>query len=200
MSHLHRRFFVRCGPVGNAAIPTVVADARHRVIDDRRVVHVVDNRDVYVVGRLVVEETPVIPTTAFIPMAAVSVSIGDATIEPDALTPVTLVEHVRIATPRPIPGGPQIPRLRRLDPRAGHPVIVAACPRPIAWRPQVAIARTRRLFVDRKVWGSNDDSVAGRYVLVWRRSPVRATGDECDRRRQQGNSQIRAVAHSECSY
>ena len=143
----------------------VVADAVHaRIVDDRLVVRVMNDRGVYVHDRGVVEEAAPLPVSAFEAGAHVSESIKNATVEADLFSPVARVPKVNAVAPAPISWSPQETNLGRENPRAGHPVVVAivSVPSPIAGRPEIARARTGGLDVHReKRWRNRDRHADG---------------------------------------
>src|SRR5262249_55404793 len=148
--------FVLCrGACGYTSVPAVVAHSRYvgPVVYDRRVVNVVNVRDVDVVYGAVVVEAIAFPSSAFVPVAKVPEAVVDAAIEPHSRTPISLVENESHTVPSPVRRGPQKARLWRQHPRPRHPVIVVKVrvPSPIARSPKVAFARTNRLFVHRQL-------------------------------------------------
>src|SRR5580692_6801323 len=100
-------FLCRRTPV-NAATAAVVADPGLVVVDDRRVVHIVNVGDVHVVDRTVVEEVSVLPASAFITIAKISVTVTDSAVEADVQSPVAFIEGIAVAGPAPISGRPEI--------------------------------------------------------------------------------------------
>src|SRR5271154_4143074 len=82
-------FFLRCGTGLDAAITAVIADARGVIFDDRGVVGVMDDRFVHVIHGGVVEKVAVVPAAAIVSSPAVAVSIVDAAVEANVLSPIT---------------------------------------------------------------------------------------------------------------
>src|SRR5581483_9513263 len=128
----------------DAAVAAVVADPVHRdVVDHGGVVGVVDVGDVDVVDAAVVPEVAVAPFAAVVAVAGVAVAVVDAAIEADVRAPVAGVPEVDAVAPAPPARRPQIARLGRQHPGAGHPVVVAGIvvPGPVARRPDIAFGR-----------------------------------------------------------
>ncbi len=68
-------FFLRCGTCRDPSVAAVVANAVHgRVMNDRRVVNIMDVGDIHIGDRAVVEETAVVPTPALKAGAKISES------------------------------------------------------------------------------------------------------------------------------
>src|SRR5580692_1573018 len=141
-------FLCRRTPV-NAATAAVVADPGLVVVDDRRVVHIVNVGDVHVVDRTVVEEVSVLPASAFITIAKISVTVTDSAVEADVQSPVAFIEGIAVAAPAPIAGSPEKIGLGSHHPCARHPVVpcVSVGVGPISGRPEITVARTKRLLV-----------------------------------------------------
>jgi len=135
----------------NAAVSTVVT---HMVIgvvvDDRRVIRVVNIGDVYVVRLTVIEEVIVIPSSTFVASTVIAVTVVNPTVEADFGAPVAFVKQVPIAAPTPIRGSPEVADFRCFHPGSRNPVIVVFAVSPIAGRPQVSIAGAERLLVNRQ--------------------------------------------------
>lgn len=139
----------------DSAIAAVVADSiDHRVVYYRCVVNVAHVDDVHIVHRTVIEESSVVPPSALVSLAEITVAVRDPSVETDMRAPVTFVENKSVAAPAPIRRGPEISNLRRLYPGTGNPVVIAAVIviGPIPRRPDVAISGTQRLLVHRQ-WG-----------------------------------------------
>ena len=134
------------------AVATVVADPVHSgTVDHCCVVNVMDDGDVHVVYRTVVEKMSVIPTSALVAISVVTVAVTDATIETYLLAPIAVIENVSVAAPAPVRRSPEQPHFWSHDPGARNPVVVVVvvgvCPVPR--RPEITIARTERLLVNR---------------------------------------------------
>jgi len=138
----------------DAAISAVVTDAINGpiVVYDRGVVGVVNFGDIDVVYGTVVVEAIAVPSSAFIPMPEISISIVDAAVKSNLRAPVAFVKDEGISAPGPIARRPQIADFGRLHPCARHPVIVAVLviPRPIPRCPEVAFGGAYGLFVHRQ--------------------------------------------------
>ena len=135
--------------IGSTAA-AVVADAVHaRIVDDRLVVCVMNDRGVYVHDRGVVEKAAPLPVSALEAGAHVSESIKNATVEADLFSPVASVPEVNAVAPSPISRSPQETNFGRENPRAWDPVIIAIVivPSPIAGCPQIAWARADGLYI-----------------------------------------------------
>lgn len=160
-----RNVFLMCGPffIGSrpridTPVAAVIADTRAAVVvNDRCVVDVVNLSGIDIVDGTVVIEVSSIPAAAFISVAEVTVAVVNATIKADLRSPVALVKDVSTTAPCPIAGSPEITRFWSHDPRTGHPVIVRSIPGPIAGSPYVAVARTKRLFIDGQLRRSEVD-------------------------------------------
>ena len=63
-----------------------------RVIDHSRVVDIVNVGDVNVVHRAVVIELAVVPASALVAVAEISVAVGDAAIETDLRSPIAFMK------------------------------------------------------------------------------------------------------------
>src|ERR1700740_1326256 len=86
-------FFLRGGPLVDAAIAAVVADAVFAAIDDRGVVDVVDFGDVHIVHGAVVVKVVVIPAAAFVAVAKITETVVDAAVPADVRAPITFMEE-----------------------------------------------------------------------------------------------------------
>jgi hypothetical protein len=105
----------------------------------------------YVDDCAIVEKVASPPVAAFVAPAAVAVAVIDSTIKSDRRAPIAGVPKIHAFPESPISRCPQIIRLRRLDPRARHPVVILdlVAPSPIARSPQIPISGNRRLVIDR---------------------------------------------------
>jgi len=152
MSLTCRRGFFRPGTRADPTTAAVVADPVHRgAVDNSSVVNVVNYGDVYVVHRTVVEKVSVIPTSTLIAFSVVAVPVTNPAIETDMRTPVAIVEDISVAAPTPIGWSPQETDFRSHYPCTRHPVIIAEIVgvSPVSRCPEIAIAWTKRLVVDR---------------------------------------------------
>src|SRR5438876_8963313 len=137
-----RPLLFRTRTLVDAAPSTVVTDASHIALIDRRVVNVVNHGDVHVVDGAVVEKACAVPAPALITSAEVAVAIVDPAIKSDHRPPKAFIENKSAATPSPISRGPQKTDLRSHHPSSRNPVVVAVfvIPGPIAGSPDVAFA------------------------------------------------------------
>jgi hypothetical protein len=144
-----RSFFFRAWAVRYSASSTVIAHAVYgHVVDNSFVVHM-HICDVHVIHCTVIGEVAMIPISAFVAVTYVSETVVHSTVKADMRTPISGVPNVGAFAPSTITGCPEEADLRRHDPRARHPVIpvIAICP--ITGRPNVALAGTKRLCVNR---------------------------------------------------
>ena len=143
-------------PVPSAAIhatrSAVVADVRRVVDNDGLVVDVRDVRGIAdVVHGAVVVHVAVVPVPALVPFTAIPVPVVHAAVVPDVLAPVPAIPYVHAVVIPPIPGRPQIARLRRRHPRPRHPVVANVVGvRPEPRRPDVPVFGHRGLLVHRE--------------------------------------------------
>jgi hypothetical protein len=99
---------LRRGTRADPTIPAVVADAVDGgVVDDRRVVDIVDVGDIHIARRTVVVELPVLPASPLITVTVISIAVTDATVKAYLLAPVSVVENISVAAPTPIGGSPE---------------------------------------------------------------------------------------------
>jgi len=143
-------FFFPGGPLVDAAIASVVADAGFVAIDDGGVVDVVDFRDVHVGHGTVVIKVVVIPSAAFIPVAEIAESITDAAVPSNVRAPIPFMEEEGTALPAPVAGRPEEADFGGFDPGPRNPVIVLVLgiPSPITRGPDVTVAWANRLLID----------------------------------------------------
>src|SRR3984893_5287678 len=145
-----RRCFLRPGARADPTRSAVVADPVHPgAVDHCGVVNVVNHSDVHVVHRTVVEKVSVIPTSTFIAFAVVTVAVTNPAIETDVLTPVAIVEDISVAAPTPIGWSPQETDFRSHHPRTRHPVVIVVGISPVSGCPEITIAGTKGLLVNR---------------------------------------------------
>ena len=117
------------------------------VIAHGAVVDVVHQGDIDVVDRAVVVEVAAAPIAALVAEADVAEAVVDAAIVADVRTPIATVKPVMVMPVAPVARRPQGTLVRSLHPRAGHPVVARLTIGPVAGRPQIAIAGSRRLVV-----------------------------------------------------
>ena len=122
--------------------PACSTPGEERVVVDRVDVHAAEIGH----GLVVIERAPA-PIAAIIAMAAIAVSVIDATVKAHRRAPIAGVEGIDAAHPAPPRRGPQQAHGRWSGPYAGHPVIAAThlVPAPEARRPGIAIGRHRWL-------------------------------------------------------
>jgi hypothetical protein len=96
----------RSGARVDPATSSVVADTIHR-INDRPLVDVVDDGDVYVVYATVIEELSSTPVTAFVADSDVAVTVVDSTVEANVWTPISDIPDIEAIRPSPISGRPE---------------------------------------------------------------------------------------------
>src|SRR5208283_3381184 len=138
-------------------------------IDYGFVVNVVNVDDVDIGDGAVIEEMSAIPTAANEANAEISKAVINAAVEADVRAPETFVEKKHAAIPTPPRRSPQVTDLGSKDPGAGHPVIIAAVPGPVAGRPDIAVAGANGLLVNgqcRRPEGDCDTNLgkgSGRY-------------------------------------
>src|SRR5882724_11284446 len=172
MLHRYRRqvplprrcFLLRSRALVDSAVRTVVTHARNVDVGHPRLIYVVNYGHVYVVHCAVVIKTSAVPTSALITVAKVSVAVVNPAIKSHARSPKAFVEDKGCTTPAPVSGSPQETGLRRQYPRSRHPIVVAifVIPCPIARRPDVPLARTYRLLVNRQLrWSKTDRHADG---------------------------------------
>src|SRR5215470_7005437 len=154
-----RGLFWRRRPCLYSVLPSVVADARHRVIHHPRAADIVNNSDVDVVYGTVVEEVSVLPTSAFVAIAEITESVNDAAIKADLRAPIAIVENIGAVLPSPIARRPEETDLRGQNPRTRHPVVIVeiGVPSPVARHPDVVFTRANRLLVNGE-WRRGDQN------------------------------------------
>src|SRR5579864_8472053 len=157
MADTRGRLFLRGGARLYAAVSSVVADASDvALIDNGRVVHVMNDGDVHIVHGAIVEKAVVVPTSAVVTVAEVSVAIVDPAIKSHhSIRPVPCVEDEPAAAPSPIAWSPQKAYFGRENPSPRHPVIIVVVlvPGPVARRPDITFTRANGLFVNGQIRG-----------------------------------------------
>src|SRR6266849_2375870 len=151
-------------------VAAVVADAVHYggVVNNRRVVNVVDVGDVYIVHRAVVEKPAAVPTPAFVAVSKVAVTVVDPAVEADTRTPIAFMENKSVAAPTPIGWSPEKTRFWRQHPCTRHPEVVSVIVvvGPVPRCPDIAFSGTQGLLVNRKGRRADPD----RYAYLGKRS------------------------------
>src|SRR5215469_2945946 len=159
-----------CGPGGDSAGTAVEADTVYRsvVIDDGRVVGVVDLGDVRVGHGAVVIVTPATPVAAGKTDASVAEAVVNAAVEADSWSPVAGVPDIQAFAKSPVPGSPEQARFGSQHPRAGDPEVTVGSISPVTGNPHVARPGTNRLRIDRQGGRTNADGHAyGNLCLGW---------------------------------
>ena len=130
------------------------------VVDHRLVIHIVNLGHIHVIHRSVVVEIVSPPISALITFSPISIPIIYPAIETDAGSPVTVIPLVYSVVPSPIARRPQVAGCGRKHPRAGHPVIILiiVAISPVTGRPDIIIAGTNWLHVNRQRRGRDSDS------------------------------------------
>jgi hypothetical protein len=95
-----------CGARVDAATSSVVADTID-TINDRLLVDVVDDGDVYIVDSTVIEELSATPVTAFVAGTDVAEAVVDSTVEADVWTPISGIPDIKPVRPTPIAWRPE---------------------------------------------------------------------------------------------
>src|SRR5579872_3252232 len=145
----------------NSTVSTVVTNASNiAFVDYGGVVHFVNHSHVHVGDRAVIEKPIAFPTTTFVAVTKISVAVIDPAVKAhDSKRPKAGIKDKATAAPSPIRRSPQIARFRRQNPSPGNPVVVVVIviPRPKTWSPDVVVAGTDRLFIDRQIrWGESN--------------------------------------------
>jgi hypothetical protein len=87
------------------------------------------------------------PVAALVAVADVAKAVIDTAIVADILAPVARIKPVMVMPVAPVSGRPESALVRSLNPSAGHPVIAVCTPGPVAGRPEITVAGSRRLVV-----------------------------------------------------
>src|SRR5437899_818125 len=154
------------GPSGDSAGTTVEADAVYRgvVMDDGRVVGVVDHRDVHVAHGAVVIVISAAPVAADETDASVAEAVINAAVEADSWSPVACVPEIDTFAKSPVAGSPEQARLGSERPRAGNPEVTVGSVSPVTGNPDVARSGTDRLQ-DRKSTRLNSSHLGISYAV-----------------------------------
>jgi hypothetical protein len=127
---------------------TVIAHIVHgSIVDNGLVIDIGNVGRAYVVYFAVVIEPPVIPISALIADARITVAIVDAAVETDLGTPISGIPDVDAVAPAPIARSPEQTDCRDLYPCAWDPVVAIIPVRPISGCPDKTFGGTRRLLV-----------------------------------------------------
>src|SRR5580693_6383501 len=159
MSVTSRCLFLSCWARLDPAVATVVAHAIDGRVLHRSVVNVVDVGDVYIRHRAVIEEVSIVPASSRKADAEVTEPIIDSAIKTHLRTPIAFVEDKCTTAPAPPPRRPQEADLWCHNPGAGHPVVIGdiVIPIPVTWSPDITIAGTNRLLINRQRWRPDRD-------------------------------------------
>jgi len=144
-----RSLFFGAGSFVNATVAAVIADAVYgrTVVDDRRVVGVMDFPDIDVVHRAVVVKAVVVPAAAFVTAAEIAIAVIYAPVKTNPWAPITLVENKDSSAPTPIGRRPEKTRFRSQHPGARDPKIIIPIPGPITGSPDIALLRADGLLI-----------------------------------------------------
>jgi hypothetical protein len=134
---LPRRQFRRPGAHLYSALPAVKAHvvAATVVVVHAAIINVMHDCDVHIVVRAVVVEMSAAPVAALVAETDIAKAVIDAAIVADVRAPVATVKAVAVIVVAPVAGGPESALVGSLDPPAGHPVVAALTPCPVAGRP-----------------------------------------------------------------
>jgi hypothetical protein len=113
----------------------------------------VDDGPIHMDDRSVIGEGAAAPLAAGKAVASIAVAIVDAAVVADMASPIAAMESVLAFRPVPVVGCPQRALIGRLDPGAGHPVVVALIliVAPVAGRPHQVGTGADRLLIDRQL-------------------------------------------------
>src|SRR6202167_410955 len=152
VSLMRRSLLGWCRTRTNSTITAVVAHVIDGCMTDGCVVDVMNIGDIHVEHSAIVEEVPVVPTTALESNSEIAETIIDSAIETNRRPPIAVIEDKAVTTPTPIPRRPEIPDLGGQHPSPRHPIVVIeiVAPSPVTGRPEIIIARTNWLFVNRQ--------------------------------------------------
>src|ERR1700722_11272516 len=152
MSLMGGRLFLGRRALVESAVAAIIADAGdRRTVHDPCFIHVANHGDVYVGHRTIVEKVTVVPTSAFVTVTEIAEAIVDSAIKSYLRTPVAIMENVPAVSPAPVSGRPEKTNFRSQYPSSGNPIVIIVSISPVARRPNVTIAGTYRLIVDRQL-------------------------------------------------
>src|SRR4029077_3079123 len=106
--------------------------------------------DVDVGHRAIVEVVSSVPAPADEAGAEIAETVNDSAVEPDMRAPVALMEDEYTIDPTPVGRSPEVANFRSQHPCAWDPIVILAIPGPVARCPNIAVAWTDRLHIDRK--------------------------------------------------
>src|SRR5215472_11194891 len=141
----------------DSAVASVIADAIHPDVIDHSSVVDMHVGDPDVIDAAVVVEVPTSPVSARIAGANIAETIVNAAVETDMRSPITRIPDISALMPAPIARGPEQADRWRSRPGTGHPVVTVRAVGPVAGRPDITVAGTRWLLVNRQHrWGDRD--------------------------------------------
>src|SRR5713226_1018120 len=152
-----RCHFPRGRTSSGSAPAAVKADPVDVVVDDGRVVGIVNDGDVHVGHRAVVVVVATSPVAAEKADTGVAETVVNAAIEADLGSPIARGPSVKAVFESPIPGSPEQTDFRREYPCARNPEVAVWAIRPITWNPNIARSRTDGLNVNRQHGRPNPD-------------------------------------------
>src|SRR5258708_11730041 len=147
----HRFHLSRRRTSSNSVAAAIKADAADVVVDDRRVVGIVNDGDVHVGHRAVVVVVATSPVAAEKADTGVAETVVNATVEADFGSPVARRPFVEAVFESPIPWSPQKADFRRGYPGSGNPEVAVRPVGPVARSPDVARSRTDGRSEERRV-------------------------------------------------
>lgn len=139
--------FSGSGSDRQATLASDETDTGPAILTDRMLVDVVHDVDVNVVDRAIVIKMTTSPITALITDTDIAEAVVHTAIVADVRSPIATVETVPVIVVAPVAWSPQSALVGGLNPHAGHPIIAALTPCPIAGSPEIIVSRSRRLFV-----------------------------------------------------
>ena len=167
-------------PAGTAIVGRVMGVGNDAPLDNRAVfVGGVDDIPIHMDDCGVIRKGAAAPLAAGKANASVATAIVDAAVVADVTAPIAAMEPVLAVRPVPVVGRPQRALIGRLDPGAGHPVVVALIliVGPVAGRPHQVGPGANRLHIYRQLrWSEADTDFDLR---------VRRGGNQREQKRQQ---------------
>ena len=150
-------------PSRRTATAAVEADAIHATSAGySAAVHVVNNRAIDVRDGAVVVKRSVIPIPAVVAETRITEPVVDSSIESNGKAPISFVPSIHAVAPAPIPWRPERARKGRQHPCAGYPIVAVRAISPVSWRPDISLAWTNRLRVNRQDRRSDRDGYEDR--------------------------------------
>ncbi len=155
-----RCHFPRGRTSSSSAPAAVKADPVHVVVDDGRVVGIVNDDDVHVGHRAVIVVVATSPVAAEKADTGVAETVVNAAVEADFGSPVTRRPGVKVVFESPISWSPEQADFRREYPGARNPEVAVWTVSPVARNPDIARSRTDGLDVNRQHGRSNPNGNA----------------------------------------